>query len=306
MGAPADPAPPESWHAVARHWPNAAHSNFVRAANLVWHVQRMGEPGAPKCLLLHGTGASTHSFGALMPLLAERFDVLAPDLPGHGFTSEARGRILTLPGMAGALAGLLDALDFAPSIAAGHSAGAAILIEMALTGRIAPAALIGFNGALEPIEGNAIFSPLAKALFVNPFTAHTIAFQARHTRLPRRLLANTGSSLDDATIAHYETLVGMPSHVAGALGMMANWDLEPLQRRLPDLTTPTTLIVNEDDRMVPPRVSRHAATLTNSIAILSLPAGGHLAHESDPRQFSEIIEETARTARLLDAVEAAQ
>jgi magnesium chelatase accessory protein len=306
MGAPSDPAPPESWLSVAPNWPNAAHSRFVRASSLVWHVQRMGEPGAPKCLLLHGTGASTHSFGDLLPLLAERFDVLAPDLPGHGFTSEARGRIFTLPGMATALAGLLDTLDFAPSIAAGHSAGAAILIEMALGGQIAPAALVGFNSALEPIEGNAIFSPLAKALFVNPFTAHTVAFQARHTRLPRRLLANTGSDLDQAAIGHYETLVGMPSHVAGALGMMANWDLEPLQRRLGQLATPTTLIVNEDDRMVPPRVSRHAATLTNSVTILSLPAGGHLAHEVNPGQFAEIINETARSAGLFDAVEAAQ
>jgi len=306
MGAAADPTPPEGWHAVAGIWPNAAHSRFVRASGLVWHVQRMGEAGAPKCLLVHGTGASTHSFAALMPLLAERFDVLAPDLPGHGFTSEARGRIFTLPGMAVALAGLLDALDCAPAIAAGHSAGAAILIEMALSGRIEPAALIGFNSALEPIEGNAIFSPLAKALFVNPFTAHTVAFQARHTRLPRRLLANTGSALDEATIAHYETLVGMPSHVAGALGMMANWDLEPLQRRLPGLTTPMTLVVNEDDRMVPPRVSRQAAALTNSATILSLQSGGHLAHEADPRQFSEIIEETARIAGLVDTVEAAQ
>lgn len=306
MAAPADPAPPEGWHAVEGRWPNAEHSRFVRAAGLVWHVQRMGEAGAPKCLLVHGTGASTHSFGALMRLLAERFDVLAPDLPGHGFTSEARGRVLSLPGMADALAGLLDALDFAPAIAAGHSAGAAILIEMALGGRIEPAALIGLNSALEPIEGNAIFSPLAKALFVNPFTAHTVAFQARHTRLPRRLLANTGSALDETTIGHYETLVGMPSHVAGALGMMASWNLEPLQRRLADLKTPTTLIVNEDDRMVPPRVSRHAATLTNSATILSLPSGGHLAHEAAPHQFAEIIEETARTAGLLDTAEAAQ
>lgn len=306
MGAPADPAPPEGWHAVAGTWPNAGHSRFVRASGLVWHVQRLGMTGAPKCLLVHGTGASTHSFDALMRLLAERFDVLAPDLPGHGFTSEARGRVLSLPGMADALAGLLDTLDFAPAIAAGHSAGAAILIEMALGGRIEPAALIGLNSALEPIEGNAIFSPLAKALFVNPFTAHTVAFQARHTRLPRRLLANTGSALDEATIGHYETLVGMPSHVAGALGMMANWDLEPLQRRLADLKTPTTLIVNEDDRMVPPRVSRHAATLTNSATILSLPSGGHLAHEAAPHQFAEIIEETARSTGLLDTVEAAQ
>ena len=49
------------------------------------HVQRLGR--GPSMLLLHGTGASTHSFRDLLPALAEHFDVLAPDLPGHGFTA---------------------------------------------------------------------------------------------------------------------------------------------------------------------------------------------------------------------------
>ena len=44
----------------------------------------MGE--GPDIVLLHGTGASTHSWRALIPLLAERYRVTAIDLPGHGFT----------------------------------------------------------------------------------------------------------------------------------------------------------------------------------------------------------------------------
>lgn len=306
MAAPQDASPPADWQAVKARWPNADASRFVRLGPLVWHVQRMGRAGAPRCLLVHGTGASTHSFRDLMPLLATRFDVLAADLPGHGFTTGARGRLLSLPGMADALGDLCAALDFRPDLAAGHSAGAAILIEMALRGLIAPATLIGINSALEPIEGNAIFSPLAKALFVNPFTAHTVAWQAKYTHLPRRLLANTGSGIDRAGVDQYETLMRMPSHVAGALGMMANWDLKPLQARLAGLKTPTVLIANEDDRMVPARVSRQAARKTNSARILSLPDGGHLAHEANPRQFADIMCEIATEAGLLPVAQAAQ
>ena len=66
-------------HAL-RDWPNAAHSQFVRAAGLDWHVQIMGS--GPTLLLLHGTGAATHSWRDLMPFLAEHFTlVVAPICP---------------------------------------------------------------------------------------------------------------------------------------------------------------------------------------------------------------------------------
>jgi pimeloyl-ACP methyl ester carboxylesterase len=43
-----------------------------------------GQPGAPKLLLLHGFPSSSHMFRELMPLLADRFHIIAPDLPGFG------------------------------------------------------------------------------------------------------------------------------------------------------------------------------------------------------------------------------
>jgi pimeloyl-ACP methyl ester carboxylesterase len=43
-----------------------------------------GEEGAPKLLLLHGFPASSHQYRNLMPVLASRFHVIAPDYPGFG------------------------------------------------------------------------------------------------------------------------------------------------------------------------------------------------------------------------------
>ena len=43
-----------------------------------------GMPGAPKLLLLHGFPSSSHMFRDLIPLLADRFHIIAPDLPGFG------------------------------------------------------------------------------------------------------------------------------------------------------------------------------------------------------------------------------
>ncbi|WP_156447556.1 alpha/beta fold hydrolase, partial [Blastomonas sp. CCH1-A6] len=120
------------WEVEGQDWPNRAHSRFVRTAMLDWHVQIAGPENAAVLLLVHGTGAATHSWRDLLPLLAKHYLVIAPDMPGHGFT---RGRISggqSLPGMAKALGELLKKLGHpAPAVIVGHSAGAAIGARLA-------------------------------------------------------------------------------------------------------------------------------------------------------------------------------
>ncbi len=45
-----------------------------------------GDPGSPKLLLLHGFPASSHQYRDLIPALADRFHVIAPDYPGFGYS----------------------------------------------------------------------------------------------------------------------------------------------------------------------------------------------------------------------------
>jgi len=60
-----------------RHVQVGAHEVFYREA---------GDPKHPTLLLLHGFPTSSHMFRDLIPLLSDRFRVVAPDLPGFGFT----------------------------------------------------------------------------------------------------------------------------------------------------------------------------------------------------------------------------
>jgi len=255
----------------------------------------------PALLLVHGTGASTHSWRDLAPLLAEHFWVIAPDLPGHGFTDPLPARRLSLPGMAGALRDLLEVLEARPAVAAGHSAGAALLIRMSLDGAMKPAGLVSLNGALLPFRGIAaqVFSPLAKLLFNNPLVPRIFARSAAGEGPVERLVRNTGSVLDRRGVELYARLVRSPAHVAGALGMMANWDLDPIERDLPRLAPKLLLVAGGNDRAIPPEDAFRARDLLPGAAVHYMRGLGHLAHEERPAEVAALIVGFARSCGVL-------
>ncbi len=277
------------WDRDGADWPNRPHSRFVRAGGLRWHVQVMGT--GPVLLLVHGTGASTHSWAGLAPLLAERFTVVAPDLPGHGFTDRPLPSRMTLPGMAWLVEELLGALELAPALAVGHSAGAAILVQMCLDGRAPPQALLSLNGALLPFRGVAgqVFPPLAKLIFLNPFTPRVFAWSAHDRSRVAQLIRGTGSAIDAGGIDRYARLFRTSGHVAGALAMMANWDLDTFSQNLSQLETPLALVVGAEDRAVPPSDALEVHARVQDATMQSLPGVGHLAHEERPALIADVV-----------------
>jgi magnesium chelatase accessory protein len=282
-------APPTDWARESRTWPHHAHSRFVAAGGLLWHVQQMGS--GPVLLLLHGTGASTHSVRGLMPLLARAFTVIAADLPGHGFTQRPEMHGLSLPGMAAGVTALLEALGVAPECAVGHSAGAAILARMSLDGGIAPRSIVSLCGAMLPMEGvpGQVFSMMARVLVRNRVVPHIFAWRAADPNVVTRLLRGTGSVLDGEGIALYVRLTRRPGHAAAALGMMANWDLRPLARDLPRLRPKLLLVAGANDRSIPHSSQLRVQALVPRAELITLPGLGHLAHEEQPEMIADII-----------------
>lgn len=282
------------WEIDGQGWPNRDHSRFVVAGGLRWHVQVTG--AGPVMLLLHGTGAATHSWARLLPLLAERFTVVAPDLPGHAFTSMPQPKRMSLSGMAEALAALLAELDVRPAIAAGHSAGAAVLCRMVLDRAIAPDRLVSINGALLPFRGVAgsLFGPMARAAATTSLFPRLFSWHARlDADMVRRLVRDTGSRVGEVELEMYRRLARRPGHVAAALAMMAHWDLDRLRRDLPALAVPLALLVGTRDRAVAPSEATRVRALLPTACIVRLPGLGHLAHEEDPASVARVVRDLA-------------
>lgn len=294
------------WEVEGQDWPNREHSRFVRTAMLDWHVQVAGpkDRNAPVLLLVHGTGAATHSWRDLLPLLARHYTVIAPDMPGHGFT---RGRISggqSLPGMAKALAEMLGKLGHgAPQVIVGHSAGAAIGMRMAMDEGL-DTAMIGLTPALMPFPGLAarLFPAMARALFVNPFAAMIFAqLASSEGEVARFLKKSTGSRIDARGIALYHRLFRTSDHCAGAIGMMANWDLETFAADLPSFAGSTLLVHGERDSAIPRDSVERAAALIPRATLTVLPDLGHLAHEEATEPMARMILEFAAQAPVVVA-----
>ena len=73
----------------------AVQHAFVQADGVRIFYREAGSPTAPVLLLLHGFPASSFQYRELMPLLADTFRVIAPDLPGFGYTEVPNERNYT-------------------------------------------------------------------------------------------------------------------------------------------------------------------------------------------------------------------
>lgn len=270
-------------------WPHHELSRFVPVRPHRWHLQDTGGEG-PVLLLLHGAGASSHSWRGLLPRLAPRFRILAPDLPGQGFTRAGRGTRRTPEAMAADLARLLGAEGLSPAAIVGHSAGAAVALRLAQALPAPPRAVVGINAALANFRGLAgwLFPALARLMALNPLTAQFLALGSSAPTVAR-LIESTGSRLDAEGIELYRRLMADRRHVAGTLAMMAQWRLDPLIADLPRIALPVLLIAGGRDAAVPPGTAAEAAARLPAAEVATLPGLGHLAHEEAPEAVAALI-----------------
>lgn len=267
-------------------WPHRAASRIVSVQPHRWHVQILGS--GEDVLFLHGAGASAHSWHRLVPLLQDRFRMIMPDLPGHGFTRSPRGRA-RLSDVARDLGALLTQLESRPRMIIGHSAGGAVALEMVRLGVASPERVVVINGALENFRGPAswLFPVMARVLALNPLTGFLLS--SGSPAQVRNLIGASGSELDDEALALYQRLIRRKAHVDGTLAMMAQWTLQELNAALPDIAVPTLFLHGDGDQAVGVAVARRAAAAMPTADLHVLQDVGHIAQEEAPQIVADEI-----------------
>lgn len=270
-----------------RDWPLSDYSRQILHRPHRWHVQEGGS--GPLILLIHGAGGATQSFRHLFPILMQTHHVIAIDLPGQGLTQMGARQRCSLDFVAEDILSLCRSQGWEPTIIVGHSAGGAIALRLWELG-LRPDRIVLVNAALSNFKGVAglLFPFMAKALAATPFSASIVTATSSRSTV-QNLIKGTGSLLDDTGVDLYHRLITDRGHIDGTLAMMAQWSLDGLLSRLPDITGAVHLVTGLNDKAVPPDVSRDAAKRLPNAQLTELPGLGHLAHEENAALIAQII-----------------
>lgn len=235
----------------------------------------------PAVVLVHGYLGGSRQWEAEIAHLSDRFDVIAPDLPGFGASAHLRG-CDSIAGMAGAVFALLDRLAVRDFILLGHSMGGMIAQQMAATRPEAIRKLVLYGtGPLgrmperfEPIETSrerlaeeGVISTIAR------IGATWFKFGAAASAYAR--VTDIGACANNQA-------------AEAALGAMAAWDGRPALGRL---TMPTLVIWGDADRSY--RWSQVETLWRNlpDVRLSVIPGAAHAAHLEKPGLFHSLVDD---------------
>jgi len=127
---------------------NSVSTQYIEADGVRVFYREAGDIQAPVILLVHGYPSSSHQYRQLIPLLARHYRVIAPDLPGFGFTEvpDARQYPYTFDALAKTLGDFVDALHLERYALYFFDYGAPTGLRLALAHPERVTALVSQNG----------------------------------------------------------------------------------------------------------------------------------------------------------------
>jgi pimeloyl-ACP methyl ester carboxylesterase len=263
-------------------------------STLAFHRTGTGDP----LVLLHGIGLTRASWDPVIPALAERFEVIAVDLPGFGESEPLPPAVEPHPAaLAGAVAGLLDELQISRPNLVGNSLGGWVALELA---------------ALRPAATVTLLSPAglwrANTPLYSLVSLRAIRWLCRHAA--RLLNPLVGSRPGRALV--FAQILGRPARITPdqaraaihATGTCPGYDavLRATARRRyrsggRPVQAPVTIAFGSRDRILLKRQSRHLDELPPGTRVGRLPGCGHVPMTDDPDAVVALVTSSAlRTA----------
>ena len=270
-----------------RPWAEAtrelAAERFVEVEGRKVAIERRGS-GEP-LVLLHGFGESTYAFEKVLPSLAMRFDVVALDLNGFGFTQRPRDRSsYTLEGQARLVLAVMDRLGFTRARLGGHSYGGGIALFLAATHPERVERLLLIDNAL-PRYAQDRRSPLFRWCWVANLATKSIGLSDRRIREGLRAAYYDDALVTPALVREYAERLRIEGAVDAYRGLIGPSAEPPFELDLSTIAQPTLVVWGEEDGLIPVAGARQRSARMPNARFVSIPACGHTPMEECPEPF---------------------
>ncbi len=247
-------------------------------------------------VLLHGAGVDSAmlSWGEVIPLLAERYRVIAPDLPGYGASDRIDGEY-SLPFYTEITKGVIEALSTAPVILCGLSLGGGITLNTALT-------YPGLAKILIPVDAWGLASKLPWHRLTYWYTrsglndniyAWTAAPWLVRWSLEYNLIGDKRKITDDMVSGIVDLMKAPDAGKAFASFQKAEITLTGLTRdlsaRFAELRQPTLLVHGSDDGAVPLRDAEAASQKIADCELYVMQGCKHWPQKERPEEFVQAV-----------------
>ena len=271
----------------------------MTASELCLHGHRIAYRTAgsgPVLLLIHGIAGSSATWDDVLPWLAERYCVVAPDLLGHGGSAKPRGDY-SLGAYASGVRDLLGALGHERASVVGHSLGGGVAMQFAyqFPERCERLVLVSSGGLGREVHPILRAAALPGAEWVLPLLCAAGVRKAVDgmARFLGRAGVRAAPDLEEmwrgfCSLADADARQAFV-HTVRTIIDVGGQRVSAADRLYLAAEVPVMLIWGEQDSMIPVAHARPAHEVIPGSRLAIFPGAGHFPHRDDPRRFVEVL-----------------
>lgn len=245
----------------------------------------------PPILLIHGFASSTYTFRRIIPLLQEKFSIIAVDLPGFGKSEKSASFIYSFQNYAKLMFECIHKFGFSSTYIAAHSMGGQIALNMALIApvKINKLILLCSSGYLKRSKKLLICSSYL------PFFEKFVHYYIRRKDVKDHLknVFFDHALINDELIQEFARPLAEKGFYQALIRLLRHREGDLLPHQLKCIKVPTLLIWGEEDKVVPVEVGHRLVRDLPDARLITYEKTGHLITEERPELvFKNIIMHT--------------
>jgi pimeloyl-ACP methyl ester carboxylesterase len=275
--------------------------SWLQADGLQMRFWRAGF--GPAVVLVHGLLGYAFSWRRVIPILAHKSEVFAPDMPGAGFSQCRSGLDFRLTGAARRLLAFLDAagVDSCDLVGSSYGGSTAVMLAGMAPSRVRSLVLVSLANPWSRI-GTKRLAMLKNPLIAALFPKLARAGRPLHSYFVRRMWGDP-RLVTKETLDGYTRPLERPGVLEHAVEIVQTWhaDMKELESTLLKIAgIPTFLIWGSKDRVVDPASAEIMARRLPGARVAVMRGTGHLPYEENPQEFSRVVSEFFRDVRSTD------